>query len=59
MDRLVHMESDKTTTDAATKELERELEKCEDSLKTWEQMRTVLEMLVTVKLFYTNNLLTP
>lgn len=30
--------------------LERELEKCEENVKTWDQMRTVLEMY-----FYTLN----
>jgi hypothetical protein len=48
MDKMV---SENNSSEEGTKELERELEKCEDSLKIWEQMRTVLEMLVMVKSF--------
>jgi hypothetical protein len=59
MNRLVASDADKSDDDDAgdslssgSRELERQLEECENSLKTWEQMRTVLEMLVMVKLAY-------
>ena len=53
MDKLVEAEA-ATNDDHKTgaEELERELEQCEHSLKTWEQMRTVLEMSVMVKRFF-------
>lgn len=53
MDNIVQMTHNCGEKDIAEmerhKELERDLEKCEDSIKTWEQMRTVLEMLVSLK----------
>ena len=38
MDKMV---SENNSSEEGMKELERELEKCEDYLKTWEQMRSL------------------